>query len=80
MDYRPDKAAALAALREREFQAGRYFPAMDSPPFPVTPTSPAPGPQHGSIDEAVEEAEEIGTRSILDFEGFAADADDWGLR
>ncbi|AAF10628.1 hypothetical protein [Deinococcus radiodurans] len=85
VDYQPDLQQALDALREREFQAGRYFPALDFPPFPVTPQSPAPqslasGPQHGSIEEAVEAAEDTGTRSILDFEALASSEDAWGLR
>lgn len=80
VDYQPDLQQALDALREREFQAGRYFPVLDFPPFPVTPQSPALGPQHGSIEEAVEAAEDTGTRSILDFEALASSEDAWGLR
>ncbi|WP_339095588.1 hypothetical protein ACINK0_00505 [Deinococcus sp. VB343] len=78
--YRPDAQAALDALRDREFRAGRYFPAIESPSFPVTPSSPAPGAQHSSIDEAIAAAEETGTRSILDFEEIATADDDWGIR
>ena len=77
--YQPDAQAALDALREREFRAGRYFPAVERPTFPVTPQSPAPGAQHGSIEEAVEAAEETGTRSILDFEEIATTDADWGI-
>ena len=73
--YKADIQAALDALREREFKAGRYDPAMRmaSPPaymfeftFPLDETVPAPGAQHASIDEAVEASAESGTRSILD--------------
>lgn len=66
VDYDPDIDAALQRLRQREFQAGRYHPAVRLPQFPVGPQSPAPGPQHRSIDEAMRAADESGTRSILD--------------
>ena len=68
VDYRPDIAAALEALRQREFAAGRYNPAMRFPPFPLTPSSPAPGPQHQSIKHALDASMEDGTRSILDLD------------
>ncbi len=64
--YDPDIGRALQTLREREFKAGRYNPVIDFPPFPVKETSPAPGAQHASIEEAMEDAMEDGTRSILD--------------
>ncbi len=64
--YDPDIGRALQTLREREFKAGRYNPVIDFPPFPVRETSPAPGAQHASIEEAMEDAMEDGTRSILD--------------
>jgi len=61
---------ALEKLRQQEFAAGRYLGAMDSLElvdlFPPGPRSPAPGPQHATIEEAVEAAEEGGTLSILD--------------
>jgi hypothetical protein len=66
VDYEPDINAALQKLREREFQAGRYNPVIDFPEFPVTAQSPAPGPEHDSIEEAFEESDADGTRSILD--------------
>ena len=34
--------------------------------FPFTPTSPAPGARHRTMEEAFEVAAEDGTRSILD--------------
>jgi hypothetical protein len=68
VEYEPDVNAALQKLREREFQAGRYNPVVDFPEFPVTPQSPAPGAQHDSIEEAFEDADADGTRSILDME------------
>jgi hypothetical protein len=66
VDYEPDIEAALQKLRRREFSAGRYNPAIDFPEFPVDEDSPAIGAQHGSIEEALEDADADGTRSILD--------------
>lgn len=64
--FEPDRNAALTRLRAREFEAGRYNPAMPFLTFPIEEGSPAPGPQHDSIQEAIEVAGEDGTRSILD--------------
>jgi hypothetical protein len=75
VDYNPDLNAALHALREREFRAGRYYPAMRYPPFPIDSSSPAPGPAHSSIDAAVDAAAENGTRSILDLVRVASTPD-----
>jgi hypothetical protein len=66
VDYQEDFGAALAALRAREFAAGRYNPVTPYPDFPIGPDSPAPGPAHASIEEAMEASEADGTRSILD--------------
>lgn len=77
VEYEPDIAAALQKLRRREFEAGRYNPAVSFPDFPVNDESPAPGAQHGSIEEAQEEADADGTRSILDMER-VSDAADYG--
>jgi hypothetical protein len=66
--YQPDVNAALQDLRQREFRAGRYNPAMAFPPFPVGPSSPAPGAQHATIEEALEDSDADGTRSILDLD------------
>jgi hypothetical protein len=66
--YRDEIDAALQALRQREFLAGRYNPVMPFIDFPVDPGKPGPGAQHSSIDEAREEAEADGTRSILDID------------
>jgi hypothetical protein len=66
--YQTDIEAALQDLRQREFEAGRYNPAQPFPQFPIRPDSPAPDAQHESIYEAVEDAAEDGTRSILDIE------------
>jgi len=73
--YQRDIQSALQDLREREFKAGRYDPAMQTadPPrytfqmrFPPDESWPAPGAQHASIEEAIEASEESGTGSILD--------------
>lgn len=70
-----DIEAALQALRQTEFKAGRYSAAMmaTQPPlymlqmdFPPSADSPAPGPVHSSIEEAFEDMNEEGTGSILD--------------
>lgn len=78
VDYEPDINAALQKLRQREFSAGRYNPAIDFPEFPVDENSPATGAQHGSIDEALEDADADGTRSILDMMT-VADKPDYGV-
>jgi hypothetical protein len=72
--YTPDTTAALHALREREFQAGRYNPAEDFPQFPVN-LAHTPGRQHDTIDDAQEDADADGTRSILDIERIAKTPD-----
>ena len=60
----------LQSLRQREFAAGRYNPVIASmwQLFPIGPNSPAPGAQHSSIEEAMEDADADGTRSILDLD------------
>jgi hypothetical protein len=68
VEYQPDIEAALQDLRQREFEAGRYNPAQAFPRFPIGPDSPAPGAKHEAIYEAIEDAAEDGTRSILDIE------------
>jgi hypothetical protein len=73
--YQKDIHAALEGLREQEFKAGRYTPAMEmaDPPsfmfkfrFPPDEASPAPGARHDSINEALDATGESGTGSILD--------------
>jgi hypothetical protein len=73
--YNPDLEAALQELRQREFRAGRYNPVMPFLTFPITANSPAPGCQHSSIDEAMEESDADGTRSILDISRVAEEPD-----
>jgi hypothetical protein len=58
--YQSDIEKAMRELQEREFRAGRYYPAVDFPEFPVTPASPAPGAQHRSMIEAREAADADG--------------------
>src|ERR1700684_2885025 len=68
VEYQEDVERALQDLRQREFEAGRYFPAMKDLKFPITETSPAPGASHSSIEEALDAAGEGGTSSILDID------------
>jgi len=65
--YQADVTMALQELREREFKAGRYNPSEWFPSFPVNPNH-APGCKHASIEEAMEDADADGTRSILDIQ------------
>jgi hypothetical protein len=73
--YKPDIDAALQELRQREFRAGRYNPVIAFPSFPIGPNSPAPGPQHASYDEAFEDADADGTRSIIDLQRVSDEPD-----
>jgi hypothetical protein len=72
--YEKDVLKSLEALRQREFKAGRYNPAEDFPKFPVD-LNHAPGCKHASIDEAREDADADGTRSILDVSNISATPD-----
>src|SRR4051812_43513175 len=74
--YEIDFDSALQKLRVKEFEAGRYNPAVMFPEFPVTEQTQSPGSQHSSIEEAMEEAAEDGTRSILDLTS-VSDVDDY---
>jgi hypothetical protein len=78
VDYEPDINSALQKLRQREFKAGRYNPVVWFPEFPIGPQSSAPGAKHSSIEEAVEDADADGTRSILDMER-VSDTPDYGV-
>jgi hypothetical protein len=73
--YEADANAALQKLRQREFQAGRYNPAIMFPEFPVDESAQGDGPPHGSIEEAWAAAGASGTRSILDLMSVADEAD-----
>jgi hypothetical protein len=75
--HRPDVDSALQELREREFRAGRYNPVIPFPAFPIGPHSPAPGAGHATTDEALEDADADGTRSIIDLD-HVADEPDFG--
>lgn len=78
--YQPDINSALQTLRQQEFEAGRYDPAMNMHDsemwmfqftFPPMADSIAPGARHASIGEAVEDAEASGTGSILDIQSIS---------
>lgn len=66
--HQPDIHRVLQQLRTREFQAGRYNPMMPFLDFPIDAHSPAPGPGHESIADALLDADAEGTRSILDLD------------
>jgi hypothetical protein len=68
-----DLDAALDALREREFEAGRYYPAMLMVPDVIDADTPGPGRQHATIADAAAAAGAEGTKSILDIESVADD-------
>jgi hypothetical protein len=75
VEYQADINSALQALRRREFQAGRYNPVTPMPGFPVEAGAAGPGAQHSSIEEAIEDADADGARSILDMERVSEDPD-----
>jgi len=72
--YEKDVASSLEALRQREFKAGRYNPAEPFPRFPVD-LDHAPGCRHASIEDAREDSDADGTRSILDVSQLSATPD-----
>lgn len=76
--YQPDHQAALEELRQREFAAGRYNPVTPFPHFPVDPNDQGPGAEHDTIEEAFEDADADGTRSILDLMA-VGDEPDFGV-
>lgn len=71
--YQPDIKKILDELRQREFKAGRYYPAMlmFRFSFPVTSESPTPGAKHKSIEAAIRASEADGTGSILDMQSIS---------
>ena len=75
VEYQPDLTRALEELREREFRAGRYNPVIPFLDFPLGPGSPEPGPEHESIEDALEAADADGTRSILDIQAIGEQPD-----
>jgi hypothetical protein len=77
--YQPNFQRALDELREREFESGRYHPAVFMPPELVDDrTPPGPGRQHDTIEEALDAADADGTRSILDIDR-VGNEDDFGI-
>lgn len=73
--YQEDINAALQELRQREFEAGRYNPVIPFLEFPLGPDAPEPGAEHSSIEEAFEDADADGTRSILDLDHVSENPD-----
>lgn len=81
VEYQNNVEDTLSYLRDREFNAGRYEPAMsvfgseDKPRlrFPVDLEAPSPGAQHSNPQEALEASMEDGTRSILDITKVSAE-------
>lgn len=65
--YDEDLQGVLDALRHREFAAGRYNPVMRELDF-VEPAFSRQyrAAQHDTIEDAIMDADEEGTRSILD--------------
>jgi hypothetical protein len=74
--YADDIQAVLDQLRQREFQAGRYHPVMPLLDF-VEPAFSRQyrAAQHDTIEDAIMDADEEGTRSILDIHALALRAD-----
>jgi hypothetical protein len=64
--YQANLNAVLQSLRQQEFEAGRYNPAIKLLDFPITEKSPSPGAQHLSMEDALMASDADGTRSILD--------------
>jgi hypothetical protein len=78
--YAEDATAALLLLREREFRAGRYFPARY--PLEFSWGEPRTGSQaaHASIDAARDAAGEAGTKCVLDFDAVDVTANERVIR
>jgi hypothetical protein len=74
--YDEEIQIALDMLREREFRAGRYNPVLPRIDF-VEPgfSRQYRAAQHDSIEDAIMDAGEEGTRSILDIHTVGARAD-----
>ncbi len=75
VDYEPDINHALQALRQREFEAGRYNPAMPFPQSPFSALFPGSGQRYSSISAALAASDTDGTRSILDIDCVADEPD-----
>jgi hypothetical protein len=72
--YDDDVQRALHRLRRREFEAGRYNPVLARMHFgDPRLLEQAPGPRHISIAEAMADAGDAGTRSILDVDRAGSD-------
>jgi len=55
--------------------AGRYNPVEPFPEFPVDLSKPSPGAGHATIQEALEDSDADGTRSIFDVPRISAKPD-----
>ncbi len=75
--YQPDVNSALQALRQQEFEAGRYDPAMNMHDpkmwmfkfnFPPNTQSISSGARHASVEAALKASGDCGTGSILDIQ------------
>lgn len=67
--YEEDIELALEKLKNREFAAGRFYPAMTQHQVLIEETAPGAVSSYKTIEEAIEAAGETGTRSILDMWG-----------
>jgi hypothetical protein len=77
--YESDVQHALDTLRDREFKAGRYNPVIRLLKFGSADfLKQQPGAKHRSIDDAMNDAMEDGTRSILDISR-VGDSPDFGV-
>jgi hypothetical protein len=77
--YQENFQKALNELRQQEFKAGRYYPAMEKAELMKQDTSKGPGAQHESIEDAFEMAEGEGTCSILDLEYISDQPEEAGV-
>ena len=71
--YQPDILAAMLALRRREFEAGRYNPAVR---FPMDRNAPSPGAQHASIEAALEATDRYAV-TVVGAPSYASGAHMW---
>jgi hypothetical protein len=69
--HQRDVDNALRDLRQREFDAGRYFPVVM---FPFEASSESPGRKHETIEDALNASGEDGTRSILDIDAITEES------
>lgn len=81
VEFKDNVEDTLSNLRKREFEAGRYEPAMSvfggdnklRLQFPIDLKAASPGAQHASERHALEASMEGGTQSILDITKVSAE-------